>query len=142
MPTKADVLKSWYKRVWSEGDLDALSEILAPNARTSGVLPEMELTRTDVAELVPLLHARLGPIAAHVVTCVEAGDWVACLVEVSSHRIDTGDPVQITTQTIARIEHDQIVEAYSNFDFLSLFEQLGQLPPDSLAILLAGNRLV
>ena len=45
----------------------------------------------------------------------------------------------ITGTIHARIADGKILEAYNHFDFLGLFAQLGQLPPDVLGRCLSGQ---
>ncbi len=42
---------------------------------------------------------------------------------------------------MARFKGGKMVEAYNQFDFISLFEQLGQLPQDTLPICMTGQQL-
>jgi hypothetical protein len=40
-----------------------------------------------------------------------------------------------------RFEGDRFAEAYNHFDMLTMFENLGALPPETLALCLSGERL-
>ncbi|WP_299686424.1 nuclear transport factor 2 family protein [uncultured Tateyamaria sp.] len=141
MPHKPEILQAWLDRIWTAGEMDAIPEFFSPDATATGILPDMALSATDMPELVQLMRAQLGPIDVRLAKVMDQGDWIAALVEVRSHVIDTGDPVHVFGQIMAQFEGRKMVEVYHSFDFLSYFEQLGQLPPNALALCLTGTRL-
>ncbi|WP_415920537.1 hypothetical protein [Tateyamaria sp. SN6-1] len=141
MPHKKEILQAWFDRVWSDGDVDAIPMFLAPGATSDGILPDMALTPGDMPELVHMVRKRLGQFQIRVAKTIEHDTWISALIEFNSHVPETGDPIQVFGQIMARFEERQMVEVYHSFDFLSYFEQLGQLPPNTLAVLLAGSRL-
>ena len=141
MPHKAEILQDWFARVWTDGDLAAILEFLSPDAASKGILPDVALTPDDMPHLVQLMRAQLGPIDVRLAKTMDQGDWIAALLEVRSNVRDTGDPIQVFGQIMARFEGRMMAEVYHSFDFLTYFEQMGQVPPTALAVLLAGNRL-
>lgn len=40
-----------------------------------------------------------------------------------------------------RFEGDLFAEAYNHFDMIAMFEHLGALPPETMALCLSGERL-
>lgn len=141
MPHKIKTLKAWFHEVWVKGNLDAIPELLAPNARTRGIMGDMPFAADEMAELVMTVRAMLGPINVSYPVVIEQNDWLSALVEVKSHAVDTGDPVHVSNQFIARFDAERMVEIYSGADSLTLFEQLGLLPPNAMAVMLGGTRL-
>ncbi|MEO0402742.1 MAG: hypothetical protein AAF214_10240 [Pseudomonadota bacterium] len=141
MPHKAKTLQTYFDEVWIKGNLDAIPMVLAPNARTRGIMGDMPFDGDDLAELVTMVRELLGPISVSYPVMVEQDDWLSALVEITSHAADTGDPVHVFNQIIARFDGAQMVEVYSGVDSLTLFEQLGMLPENALAVMLGGTRL-
>jgi predicted ester cyclase len=47
-------------------------------------------------------------------------------------RTATQSPVEITGMVIVRIENGKIVEAWNNFDFMTLYTQVGLVPKPGL----------
>ena len=141
MPDKADILKDWFDRIWTAGDVDAIPEFLADDATSKGILPDMAVVSTDMPDLVQLMRTHLGGIDVRLAKTMHEGDWVTALLEVRGHVAETGDPLHVFGQIMVRFEGDKMVEMYHSFDFLSFFEQMGQLPANALAVLLAGTRL-
>jgi predicted ester cyclase len=68
---------------------------------------------------------------------VSSGDLIAarCVIK-ATHTGETlgfavaRKPVHITGMVFVRIKNGQIIEAWNNFDFLGLYQQLGVPPPD------------
>lgn len=141
MPHKIKTLQGYYDEVWVKGDLDAIPKFLAPNARSRGIMGDMPFAVDDLEELVTMVRALLGPLEITLPITMEQDDWLSALVEVKSYAVDTGDPVHVFGQMIVRFEGTQMIEIYSGVDSLTLFEQLGLLPENAMAVMLGGTRL-
>ena len=88
-----------------------------------------------------MVRALLGPITMTFPTVIEQDDWLSALVEVQSHAAHNGDPVHVFSQIIVRFSGDRMAEIYSGVDSLALFEQLGLLPDNAMAVMRGGTRL-
>jgi len=141
MPHKVKTLQGWYDEVWIKGDTDAIPRFLAPNARSRGIMGDMPFSIAELTELVTMVRELLGPIEITLPITMEQDDWLSALVEIKSCAADTGDPVHVFGQVIARFDGPKMVEIYTGTDSLTLFEQLGLLPDDAMAIMLSGTRL-
>ncbi|WP_146343937.1 ester cyclase [Phaeobacter marinintestinus] len=141
MTTKTDLLQRWYDEVWVHGNLDAIDKFFVPDLVATGIVPEMQMGRDDFQDLVVAFRAHVGEIDVRLPKTVEHDDWLAAFLHVHTTRADNGAPIEVTGQVMARFEGDQIVEAYNQFDFVSLFEQLGQLPEDTIPICMTGQQL-
>ncbi len=139
--TKTELLQRWFDEVWFRGNLDAIDEMFVPASEAKGILPEMEMGPREFRELVEVMREHVGDIKVTMHKSIESGDWLAALVQAHMVRTDNGAPIDMTGQVIARFAGDKIVEAYNQFDMISLFEQLGQLPPDTLPICMTGQVL-
>ena len=140
--TKIEILQSWYDEVWSKGNLDVIDHLLVPNITANGVLTSIGLTREEFRDLVVAVRGLLQSINVTLKQTVEQGDWLAALTEIQAKRDDNGEPVSISSQVMVRFEGNRLAETHYQFDFFTMFEQLGQLPTDSLPICLTGQRLV
>jgi len=140
--TNLDILKDWYRRVWIEGDLQAIDDYFAPTTGAEGILADGQVGAEDFRALVPTLLALVRNLSIEVVRSVETGDWVWAQIAVRGVTAHGIDPIAATGQVAARFEGGRIVEAYNAFDFISFFEQAGLLPRDSFMLLLSGERLV
>lgn len=141
MPHKIEILKTYFDEVWVKGNVDALATLLAPNATTRGIMGTMPFDAVELAELVSAVRALMGPITIDIPVQVEQNDWLSALVEIKSHAEHNGDPIHLFNQVIVRFDGEQMVEIYSGVHSMAFFEQLGLLPDNAMAILLAGSRL-
>ncbi|WP_299614515.1 ester cyclase [uncultured Tateyamaria sp.] len=141
MPNKVKTLQGWYDEVWTNGDLEAIPKFLAPNARSRGIMGDMPFAIDDLEDLVTMVRELLGTIEITLPITMEQDDWLSALVEIKSHAADTGDPVHVFGQVIARFDGGKMVEIYTGTDSLTLFEQLGMLPENAMAVMLGGTRL-
>ena len=141
MPIKIKTLEAYFERIWVQGNLDALPDLLAPDARTRGIMGDVPFDAAELTELVKMVRALLGPITVTFPTVIEQDDWLSALVEIKSHAAHNGDPVHVFSQVIVRFCDGRMVEIYSGVDSLTLFEQLGLLPENAMAVMLGGTRL-
>lgn len=139
--TKTELLQRWFDEVWFRGNLDAIDELFAPSTKANGLLPEMAMGPEDFRELVTVLREHIGDIKVTLVKTIENGDWLAALLQARMNRTDNGAPVEVTGQVIVRFDGDKMTEAYNQFDMISWFEQLGQMPPNTLPVCLTGQMM-
>lgn len=139
--TKTELLQRWFDEVWFRGNLDAIDEMFVPATKANGLLPEIVMGPEDFRELVAVLRAHVGNIKVTLLKTIENGDWLAALVHARMVRTDNGAPVEVTGQVFTRFAGDKMVEAYNQFDMISWFEQMGQMPANTLPVCLTGQGL-
>ncbi len=139
--TKTQIVERWYRDVWINGDLDAIDAFFAPGARAEGILPDLAITAADFRDLVTVIRDRIDGIEVTIAKSIEQGNWLSCLLEVRAFDRASGDPIHAISQIMMRFDGDKMVETYNSFDFLTMFEQMGQLPPNTLPLLLTGATL-
>jgi ketosteroid isomerase-like protein len=139
--TKAQILQDWFIQVWVNGDLDAIERYLAPDMQAAGVMPDMNLEPEDFRVMVEAMTAQVTDLTFGFEHAIEQGDWVSALMSVKAKAADTGNPIHITGQIMARFEGDKIVEAYNHYDFIALFEQLDRLPEGTVGRCLMGEKI-
>ncbi|MFC3616358.1 ester cyclase [Lutimaribacter marinistellae] len=139
--SKAELLKEWYQEVWERRNFDAIERLFNPDTMAEGLVPDMQVGPGDFRDLVMALGHLFGEIEVEIPKIVEGGDWVSALLRFHSTRADNGAPILATGQVMARFDGDRMVEAYNHFDFVSLFEQTGQFPQDTLPVCMTGQRL-
>ncbi|GHG95420.1 ester cyclase [Pseudodonghicola xiamenensis] len=139
--SKIEMFRWWCEEVWHKGNLEAIHQMFAPDAVTSGVVPELLMGPDDFYELVSVLRSHVGPITPEILKTVEQDDWLAVMMRFKTSRADNGAPIEVSGQVMLRYQGDKMVEAYNHFDYLAFFEQLGLVPQDSLSIFLTGHKL-
>ena len=141
MTNKVELLESWFQRVWIDADLEAIDEFFSDDAEAKGLLPEMRLGPQDYRDFVPLVLALVEDLNVELVNNTESDEWIQSLYKVTARSTASSAPIVVLGQVSVRVKDGKFTEAYNCFDFMGLFEQLGQLPEQSLAICLTGGTL-
>ena len=134
----SDTLRAWFGRVWNEGDESAIVELYGPNAVAHGqpaTAPGPEGFRPlyeAFRRAFPNLHVEI----THAVSEGELG-VVHCRVTGTNTGDLNGVPptnrsVDFTGTTMARVADGRILEGWNNYDFLTMYQQLGVEPPKPL----------
>jgi hypothetical protein len=141
MSEKVKLLENWFQRVWVDADLDAIDDFFAEDAQAKGLLPEMRLGPQDYRDFVPLILALVEDVQIELVNNTENDEWIQSIYKVSALSVANSAPIVVLGQVSVRVKDGRFVEAYNCFDFMGFFEQLDQLPEQSLAICLTGGTL-
>jgi steroid delta-isomerase-like uncharacterized protein len=135
------ILRRWFEEVWNSGRAEAIDELFAEEGVAHGLADESGAELRGPTGFKPF-HQRFREsfpdIEVVVEDTVSEGDKVAARCTVRGrHRGDslgikaTDSPVHFDGICIVRIADGKIVEAWNNFDFMSMFRQLGALRLDA-----------
>ncbi|MEX0283618.1 MAG: ester cyclase [Paracoccaceae bacterium] len=138
---KLEVAKTWYRRVYAEEDLSAIDDMLEPRTDAKGLGGQPLLGPEDFKGFVQGMLALLSDIDISIDKSMEEGDWLASVITISARCRNTGKPITVPGQVMAKVEDGKITEAHNAVDFLSMFSQLGLLPEDAFATCFSGTRV-
>jgi steroid delta-isomerase-like uncharacterized protein len=135
------LVRRWFEEVWNKGREEAIDELFDEEGVAHGLADESGAPLRGASGFKPFFRKfreAFPEIEVVVEDTVSEGDKVAarCTVR-GQHRGDTlgfkatNSPVEFTGMTFARISDGKIVEAWNNFDFMSMFQQLGALRLDA-----------
>ena len=135
------VVRRWFEEVWNRGRADAIDEMFAEDGVAHGLGSEGVESLRGPANF-RAFHQRFREafpgIEVVVDDAISEGDRVAARCTVRArHEGDslgfaaTKRAVEFTGMTFARVRDGKIVEAWNNFDFMSMFQQLGALRMDA-----------
>jgi ketosteroid isomerase-like protein len=112
-PDDAQVLlRSWWDRVWGDGDLDALDEILTdPYTRHTSAGSETISRASYKAKLANSQRLLYRPDTT-VEDEVVVGDKIWTRATSTGLNLDTGEVATITWMTIHRVESGRLAEAW------------------------------
>lgn len=132
-----DLIRRWFEEVWNKGREEAIDEMFAADGIAHGLADEAGndlLGPKDYKPFFRKFRSAFPEIKVVVEDTVAEGDKVAARCSVrGQHQSDslgfaaTGQATEFTGITIVRIENGKIVEAWNNFDFLTMYKQLGAL---------------
>jgi predicted ester cyclase len=125
MPNKNSTLTyRWFQEVWNNGRKDAIDEMLDDNAIVHGIEgvntpgPEgFKVFYDSFKQQFPQVHVEVEHV-------VSEGDHETsrCTVQATNAN---NQKVTFSGMTYLKIKNNKIVEAWNNFDFLSMYQQLG-----------------
>ena len=139
----ASLIRRWFDEVWNRGRAEAIDEMFAEEGVAHGLTDESGAELRGPAHF-KTFHSRFREAFPDIEVVVEdtvsEGDKVAARCTVRGrHRGDslgfkaTDSPVEFTGMSFVRIADGKIVEAWNNFDFMSMFQQLNVLRLDDAA---------
>jgi len=131
------LIRRWFEEVWNKGREEAIDELFAAEGIAHGLADEAGNDLRGPQDFKPFFRrfrSAFPDIEVVVEDTVAEGDKVAarCLVR-GKHQSDslgfaaTGQATEFSGITIVRIEKGKIVEAWNNFDFMTMYKQLGAL---------------
>jgi steroid delta-isomerase-like uncharacterized protein len=130
-----ELVRRWFEEVWNKGRADAIDEMLAGDAVVHGLSDESGQPLRGPADFRGF-HQKFREAFPDIIVTVDdaiaEGDQVAarCTVR-GNHKGDslgfaaTNNLMLITGIAIARIKGGKIAEAWNNFDFMTMYKQLG-----------------
>lgn len=137
----ASVIRRWFEEVWNQGREEAIDELFDEEGVAHGLADVADGKLRGPAGFKPFFRSfreAFPEIEVVVEDTVSEGDKVAARCTVRGrHRGDTlgfkatDNPVEFTGVAIVRVRDGKIVEAWNNFDFMSMFQQLGALRLDA-----------
>ena len=129
------VMRRWFEEVWNKGREEAIDEMFAEDATAHGLVDEGGEELRGASGFKPFFRKFRGAfpdIEVIIEDCICEGDKAAarCTVR-GKHTGDslgvaaTNQPVEFNGLCIIQVKDGQIVEAWNNFDFARLNQQIG-----------------
>jgi steroid delta-isomerase-like uncharacterized protein len=129
----------WFEEVWNKGRADAIDEMMADDAVARGLTDVSGKELRGPTDFKPFFYSfrdAFPDIQVTVEETVSEGDMLAVRCSVRATHAGEGiglaatnRPVAFTGMCMLRIKDGKIVEAWNNFDFMSMFQQLGAIQP-------------
>jgi len=129
------VVREWFEQVWNQQQVAAIDRLMSPRAVIHDLPTPTGAPMQGPAGFKPFhskFLAAFPDIHVDVVRTIVEGEYVAVHCRVTATHAGTGLGMAATGRqatisgiAIARVEDDQMVEAWNCFDFLSLYQQLG-----------------
>ena len=132
-----EVLRRWFDEVWNKGRAETIDELFDEDGIAHGLSDDPSKPIKGPGEFRPfytMFRQAFPNMEIIIEDMVAEGDKVAARCSVRAKhegefmgRAATQSPVEFTGMTILRINNGKIVEAWNNFDFLTMNKQLGDL---------------
>lgn len=131
------IVRRWFEEVWNKGREEAIDEMFAEDGIAYGLADETGEPLRGASGFKPFFRNfrdAFPDIEVIVEDAIAEGDKVAARCRVRATHAGEGlgfaatqRPMEITGMTFARVRDGKIVEAWNNFDFMGMFQQLGTL---------------
>ena len=131
------LVQRWFDEVWNKGRADAIDELFDENGIAHGLSDDPENPIKGPQNFRPFHTVFREPFPNMMIVVedmVAEGDKVAARCSVRARhegnffgKDATDSPVDFTGIAIVRIYNGKIVEAWNNFDFMTLHRQVGLL---------------
>lgn len=131
-------VETWFEEVWRRGRPEAIDEMVADDAVMHGLGATDAVVRGGAGfkPFVEQMRSAFPDVDIRPEQMIEEGDLIATRwVATMTHQGDqlgvpaTGRRISVTGMTIVRLQDGKIVEAWNNYDQLSLMQQIGALQP-------------
>ena len=141
MSGNLELLQAFYDRVWVGGAIEQTGGFFDPDAEASGLMPDLAVGGAEFSEFVAALLEQLDVTRVSFEKAVEQGEWIAIMASFDATVLMTGQQITGSGMLMARVVDGKIAEAFNCIDFLGLFEKLGLVPENALALCMTGQRL-
>ena len=131
------LMRRWFEEVWNKGRAEAIDEMFAEDGVAHGLSDETGALLRGPAGFKPFFQnfrSAFPDIQIVVEDTIAEGDKVAARCTVRATHAGEGlgfaatqRPMEITGIAMVRVRDGKIVEAWNNFDFMGMFQQLGTL---------------
>ena len=132
-----ELVRRWFDEVWNKGRVDAIDEMFDKNGIAHGLSADPATPIKGPGDFKPfhtVFRQAFPNMTIVVEDMVAEGDKVAARCSIlGKHegefmgRAATQSPIEFTGMVIVRIDKAKIVEAWNNFDFLTMNKQLGDV---------------
>jgi steroid delta-isomerase-like uncharacterized protein len=129
------VLHRWFEEVWNRGRADAIDELTTDEVIIHGLADatgEPVRGRDAFKPYHQALRAAFPDVRVVIEDAIESGDKVMVRCRITATHSGPGltpsptnRKVEFTGMCLARIKDGKLAEGWNNFDFLSLYQQLG-----------------
>jgi steroid delta-isomerase-like uncharacterized protein len=131
------LVRRWFEEVWNKGRAEAIDEMFDENGIAHGLADDSSNPIRGPKNFRPfhtMFREAFPNMNIVIEDMVAEGDKVAARCSVRGKhegelmgRAATQAPVDFTGITIVRIDNGKIVEAWNNFDFMTMYKQCGHL---------------
>lgn len=121
------LLYQWFDKVWNNGDENAIDELMTTHSPANGILPDDHPKgAAGFKTFFNNFRNQFHDIKIDVEDVVSEDDLESARTTVTAIHTESGKKVTFSGMCMVKIDQGKISEAWNNFDFLNLYQQLGQ----------------
>ncbi|MFC5408081.1 ester cyclase [Larkinella bovis] len=124
---QSTVLYRWFNDVWNQDDENAIDRLLAADARAYGILREDQPRGPEGFKgFFREFRSQFHGIHVEVEDVISQDGVESARMTVTATHTETGKQVIFPGISMAYIQDGKIAQAWNSYDFLSMYQQLGQ----------------
>ena len=121
------LLFKWFDKVWNKGDENAIDELMTAESNAKGILADDQPKGPAGFKIFfNDFRSQFHDIKVDVEDVISQDDLEAARTSVSAVHTASGKQVTFSGMCMVKIYQGKIAEAWNNYDFLNLYQQLGQ----------------
>jgi len=121
------VLYKWFNDVWNNDDENAIEQLMTPDSSAHGIVPGSPLKGAEgFKAFFKDFRSQFQDIKIDIEDVVAQDDMESARTIVNAIHIATEKPVTFSGICMIRVKDGKIAEAWNNYDFLNMHQQLGQ----------------
>jgi predicted ester cyclase len=124
---QSTLIYRWFEEVWNKDNKNAIDSLMTNNSMTKGILSE---NQPDGAEGFKIFfddfRSQFHDVKVNVEDVLSEDDMESARTTVSAIHTKSGKPVSFTGMCMVKVDDGKIAESWNNWDFLNMFQQLGQ----------------
>ena len=131
---EADFMHRWFEEVWNNQNEAAIDEMFAEDGVGYGLGPDNIVGPENFKAFHRKFVSAYPTLRVEVEDTIIQGDKIATRCKVTGshdgHGIGvspTNQPVEFTGMVIVRVRDGKIVEAWNEFNFMAMYQQVGAL---------------
>src|SRR5687768_8441000 len=128
------LLYRWFDEVWNKAQESAIDEMMMDDIHANGISENNDPTKNELRGVNGFksfyheFRKQFPEIRVTVEEVVAENDNEVARCMVEGKHAPSGKDVRFSGLCMVRKQDGKIVEAWNNFDFLSMYQQIGKVP--------------
>lgn len=124
---QSTILYRWFHEVWNQDDENAIDRLLTTDALAHGILTSDQPKGPEgFKQFFQSFRSQFQNINIEVEDVISQDNTEAARMTVEATHTETGKRVSFSGISMVNIQDGKIAEAWNSYDFLSMYQQLGQ----------------
>jgi len=124
---QAALLYKWFNDVWNNDDESSIDKLMTHDSTAKGILKEGEPKGAEGFKIFYKdFRSQFHDVKIEIEDVIAQDDMEAARTIVNAIHTQTGKEVKFSGLCMVKVVDGKIAEAWNNYDFLNLYEQLGQ----------------
>ena len=121
------LLYKWFTDVWNNDDESSIDKLMTHDSTAKGILKEEHPKGAEGFKIFfKDFRSQFHDVKIDIEDVIAQDDMEAARTVVNAIHTQTGKKVTFSGLCMVKVANGKIAEAWNNYDFLNLYEQLGQ----------------